>query len=110
MVIRQHHNFGAMASAASTEVRTGTTSKSTRSAQALCQNGHRLAFAADAGDSRRCHELRVRDRAANWRIIYRTDGEAILIGEVFAKKTQTTPRDVIATCQKRFREYDDACR
>jgi phage-related protein len=54
--------------------------------------------------------LRVRDRAANWRIIYRTDGEAILIGEVFAKKTQTTPRDVIATCQKRFREYDDACR
>ena len=59
---------------------------------------------------RRCHELRVRDGAANWRIIYRTDGDAIVIGEVFAKKTRTTPKDVIATCQRRFREYDDACK
>jgi len=58
----------------------------------------------------RCHELRVRDRAANWRIVYRTDGDAIVIGEVFAKKTRTTPKDVIATCQRRFREYDDACK
>jgi len=58
----------------------------------------------------RCHELRVRDRTANWRIIYRTDGDAIIIGEVFAKKTRTTPKDVIAICQKRFREYDDACK
>jgi len=59
---------------------------------------------------RRCHELRVRDGATNWRIVYRTDGDAIVIGEVFAKKTRTTPKDVIATCQKRFREYDDACK
>jgi phage-related protein len=59
---------------------------------------------------RRCHELRVRDGAVNWRIIYRTDGDAIVIGEVFAKKTRTTPKDVITTCQKRFREYDDACK
>jgi phage-related protein len=59
---------------------------------------------------KRCHELRVRDGAANWRIVYRTDGDAIVIGEVFAKKTQTTPKDVIANCQRRFREYDDACK
>jgi phage-related protein len=59
---------------------------------------------------RTCHELRVRDGAANWRIIYRTDRDAIVIGEVFAKKTRTTPKDVIATCQRRFREYDDACK
>jgi len=59
---------------------------------------------------KRCHELRVRDAAANWRIVYRTDGDAIVIGEVFAKKTRTTPKDVIATCQRRFREYDDACK
>jgi len=59
---------------------------------------------------RRCHELRVRDGAANWRIIYRTDGDAVVIGEVFAKKTRTTPKDVIAICQRRFREYDDACK
>jgi len=54
--------------------------------------------------------LRVRDRTANWRIIYRTDPDAIVIGEVFAKKTRTTPKDVIAICQRRFREYDDACK
>ena len=59
---------------------------------------------------RGCHELRVRDRTANWRIVYRTDPDAIVIGEVFAKKTRTTPKDVIAICQRRFREYDDACK
>jgi phage-related protein len=60
--------------------------------------------------ARRCHELRVRVAAAIWRIVYRTDGNAIVIGEVFAKRTRTAPKDVIATCQKRFREYDDACK
>jgi len=59
---------------------------------------------------RGCHELRVRDRTANWRIVYRIDSDAIVIGEVFAKKTRTTPKDVIAICQRRFREYDDACK
>ena len=59
---------------------------------------------------RGCHELRVRDRTANWRIFYRTDPDAIVIGEVFAKKTRTTPKGVIAICQRRFREYDDACK
>jgi phage-related protein len=59
---------------------------------------------------RGCPELRVRDRAANWRIVYRSDPDAIVIGEVFAKKTRTTPKDVIAICQRRFREYDDACK
>jgi phage-related protein len=63
-----------------------------------------------AAIGRGCHELRVRDRTANWRIIYRTDQDAIVIGEVFAKKTRTTPKDVIAICQRRFREYDDACK
>lgn len=62
------------------------------------------------GIGRRCHELRVRDGTANWRIVYRTDGDAIVIGEVFAKRTRTTPKDVIANCQRRFREYDDACK
>jgi phage-related protein len=35
----------------------------------------------------RCHELRIRDRDNYWRIVYRIDGNAILIGEVFSKKT-----------------------
>lgn len=50
------------------------------------------------------------EKAATWRIVYRTDPDAIVIGEVFAKKTRTTPKDVIAICQRRFREYDDACK
>jgi len=56
----------------------------------------------------RCHELRIVDSAATWRIVYRVDPDAIVIGEVFAKKTAVTPRAVIETCKRRFREYDDA--
>src|SRR3990170_3370255 len=35
----------------------------------------------------RCHELRVVDERETWRIIYRVDADAIVIVEVFAKKT-----------------------
>ena len=56
----------------------------------------------------RCHELRVVDERLTWRIIYRLDPDAVVIGDVFAKKTQTTPAEVVKTCQRRFREYDDA--
>ena len=34
---------------------------------------------------KRCHELRINDKNAIWRIIYRID-------EVFKKKTQETPK------------------
>jgi phage-related protein len=56
----------------------------------------------------RCHELRINDAEARvtWRIIYRIDTDAIAIGEVFVKKTQKTPRDVIEACQRRFAKYD----
>ena len=33
------------------------------------------------------HELRIKDAAAEWRIIYRLDADAIVIAEVFAKRT-----------------------
>ena len=56
----------------------------------------------------RCHELRIEDVTATWRIIYRIDRDAILVLEVFSKKTATTPRGVIETCQRRLREYDHA--
>ena len=36
---------------------------------------------------KRCHELRVDDENATWRIVYRTDSDAIVILEVFEKKT-----------------------
>lgn len=54
----------------------------------------------------RCHELRVNDNKANWRLMYRLDADAIVILEVFAKKTQATPKAVIELCQKRLKEYD----
>ena len=75
------------------------------------QQGHRLAMP----QSRpmpvvgvRCHELRVVDAGVTWRIVYRIDPDAIVIGEVFSKKTTATPRPVIEVCKRRFREYDDA--
>lgn len=57
---------------------------------------------------RRCHELRIPDEVANWRIIYRIDADAIVIGEVFAKKSGKTPKKVIDTCKRRFKRYDEA--
>jgi phage-related protein len=57
---------------------------------------------------RHCHELRVTDSGGNWRIIYRIDRDAIVILEVFPKKTNATPKEVIDTCGRRLKEYDNA--
>ncbi|MDX2262306.1 MAG: type II toxin-antitoxin system RelE/ParE family toxin [Gemmatimonadales bacterium] len=54
------------------------------------------------------HELRVVDANVTWRIVYRVDPDAVVIGEIFAKKTTQTPQLVIRTCRSRFRAYDDA--
>lgn len=56
---------------------------------------------------RRCHELRIADEDQTWRIVYRTDRNAILILEVFSKKSQQTPKQVIAICQRRQKQYDE---
>ena len=55
-----------------------------------------------------CHELRINDGRATWRIVYRIDSDAIIILEVFSKKTQQTPRAVITVCSRRLKEYDNA--
>lgn len=55
----------------------------------------------------RCHELRINDEDVTWRIMYRIDDDAIVIAEVFAKKTQTTPKKIIALCKERYMRYDD---
>ncbi len=55
---------------------------------------------------RHCHELRIRDDRANWRIIYRVDPDAIVILDVFAKTTRKTPDRVIADCRRRLQLYD----
>jgi phage-related protein len=56
----------------------------------------------------RCHELRVRDAKADWRMVYRTDADAVVILAVFGKKTRATPQAVIDACIRRLREYDRA--
>ena len=39
----------------------------------------------------RCHELRIVDETVTWRIIYRMDPDAIVLLEVFDKKSKETP-------------------
>ena len=58
----------------------------------------------------RCHELRVRDESANWRLIYRVDSDAIVLLEVFSKKTGKTPAAVIRSCKTRLKRYDELTR
>ena len=54
----------------------------------------------------RCHELRVIDENVNWRIVYRIDKDAIVILDVFEKKTNRTPHHVIEVCKKRPKNYE----
>ena len=54
----------------------------------------------------RCHELRIVDTDKSWRIIYRTDPEAIVIADVFRKTTVATPVHIVRACKHRFHVYD----
>jgi len=81
----------------------------------LLQLGHSLSMPVSRAMPTigvRCHGLRIRDSAHRviWRIVYRIDDDAIIIGDVFAKKTQKTPTAVIDACKRRFRLYDDSNR
>ena len=58
---------------------------------------------------RRCHELRITDKNEIWRVVYRIDSDAILIVDVFKKKTQQTPKQVINECKQRLKRYDEIC-
>jgi phage-related protein len=54
---------------------------------------------------RRCHELRIPDNTGTWRIVYFVDEYAIVVLDVFSKKTQTMPKPIIEACRKRLKEY-----
>lgn len=56
----------------------------------------------------RCHELRINDERVAWRIIYRIDSDAIIILEVFSKKSRAMPKAVIDVCKARLKDYDNA--
>src|SRR6202045_2193632 len=58
----------------------------------------------------RCHELRVLDRDQAWRVVYRIDRDAIVLVDVFSKKTGQIPSQVIARCKRRLRQYDEIAR
>ena len=60
--------------------------------------------------SSRCHELRIQDKDQTWRIVLRIDEDAVVILEVFSKKTASTPKRVIDVCKERLKRYDEAAR
>jgi phage-related protein len=57
-----------------------------------------------------CHELRVTDQHGIWRIIYRIEADAIVILDVFSKKTQATPKPVLERCRTRLANYLEVIR
>ncbi len=40
--------------------------------------------------------------------MYRVDADAIVIVEVYSKRTRATPQQVVQVCQRRLRAYDQA--
>ena len=75
----------------------------------LLQEGERLGMPQaeplpDVGS--RCGALRVRDAEHNWRIMYRIDTDAVLVLEVYPKKTRKIPDEVIERCRQRLKLYD----
>ena len=43
----------------------------------------------------RCGAIRVRDGDHNWRIMYRVDFDAVVIVEVYSKKTKKIPGEIL---------------
>jgi phage-related protein len=52
-----------------------------------------------------CHELRINDRTQTWRVIYFMAQDAVVILDVFSKKTETTPKAVVDVCRQRLASY-----
>ncbi len=52
-----------------------------------------------------CHELRVHDENQTWRIVYHVATDAVVILDVFSKKTAATPNEVLTNCKRRLAAY-----
>lgn len=52
-----------------------------------------------------CHELRIVDAGASWRIVYHLRSDAVVILAIFAKKTRRTPAQQIEASRDRLRRY-----
>ena len=55
-----------------------------------------------------CHGLRIVDRNQSWRIVYHVTKDAVVILEVFSKKSASTPVQIIGTCRRRLSVYQRA--
>ncbi|TGM78614.1 type II toxin-antitoxin system RelE/ParE family toxin [Leptospira levettii] len=55
-----------------------------------------------------CHELRIKDGNKEWRVMYSIQSDAIIILDVFPKKTKKTPKLKIDICKTRLKEYQTA--
>jgi phage-related protein len=53
----------------------------------------------------RCHELRVIDKDSTWRILYHVADDAVVILEVFSKKSRATPKRVMDSARARLKKY-----
>ncbi len=54
------------------------------------------------------YELRIPDAGDRWRLIFRIDDDAIVVVEVFKKKTGKTPNRYKNAARQRLRLYDNA--
>ncbi len=52
-----------------------------------------------------CHELRVNDRTQTWRLMYFVTVDAVVILDVFSKKTEAIPKTVVDRCRQRLAAY-----
>ncbi len=53
----------------------------------------------------RCHELRINDRNLTWRIVYHVAKDAVVVLDVFKKKTEATPMGAVNACRERLAAY-----
>ena len=52
-----------------------------------------------------CHELRANDENQTWRILYHVAADAVVVLDVFSKKTAATPDEVLTNCKRRLAAY-----
>ena len=53
----------------------------------------------------KCHELRITDENVIWRVVYAIENDAIVILEVFPKKTEKIPKKDIDIIKNRLSSY-----
>ncbi|MGH9809393.1 MAG: type II toxin-antitoxin system RelE/ParE family toxin [Terriglobia bacterium] len=58
-----------------------------------------------SGIGPQCHELRINDGEHAWRLMYHVEPDAIVILDVFSKKTLSTPQSAMESCAKRLTRY-----